>query len=101
MCGPRHQVFQGSIFARALGLGGKFCPGIRFLAIFDKKCVIFDKRDKKVTYLPKNSNFGTLKFMKTCPVFRFWTLFCPGIRFSEEILPGLGLHLPHILTYLY
>ena len=28
-------------------LGGKFCPGIRILAIFDKKCVIFDKRVKK------------------------------------------------------
>ena len=56
----------------------KFCLGIRFLASFDKKVVIFDKRDKKVTYLPKNSNFGTLKFMKTCPVIRFLGTFLPG-----------------------
>ena len=54
--------------------GGKFCPGIRILAIFDKKCVIFDK---KVTYLLKISNFGTLKFMKTCPVIRFLGTFLP------------------------
>ena len=47
-------------------------PGNRFLAIFDKNCVIFDK---KVTYLLKISNFGTLKFMKTCPVVRFLGIF--------------------------
>ena len=54
--------------ARALGISGvNFCPGIRFcevnfaqalgfLAIFDQKCVIFDKRVKKVTNLLKISN---------------------------------------------
>ena len=37
--------------AEALGiLGVSFCLGIMFLAIFDKKCVIFDK---KMTYLQK------------------------------------------------
>ena len=35
------------------------------------KCVIFDKRVKKVIYLLKNFNFGTLKVMKTCLVIRF------------------------------
>ena len=60
--------------ARALGiLGVNFCPDIRFLAIFDKKFVIFDK---KVTYLLKILNFATLKLMKTCPVIRFLGTFC-------------------------
>ena len=54
---------------------------------------MFDKKVKKVTYLPKISNFGTLKFMKTCLVIRFLGTFCPGIKFSGEILPGLDFAL--------
>ena len=68
--------------------------------IFDKKCVIFDKRVKKVIYLLKNFNFGTLKVMKTCLVIRFLAVICPGIRFFWEILPGLGFALtthPYLL----
>ena len=69
--------------ARALGISGvNFCPGIKFCELnfaralgvwqlLTKKCVIFDKRMTKVTHFLKISNFGTLKFMKTCPVFRF------------------------------
>ena len=44
------------MWARALDISGvnfcpgtrfcKFCSGIRFLAIFDQKCVIFDKSEK-------------------------------------------------------
>ena len=91
--------------AGALGiLGVNFCPGFRFWKVnftrplgfcqfLTKKCMIFDKRVTKVTYLLKNSHFGTLKFMKTCPVIRFWALFCPGIRFFGKILPGLGFAL--------
>ena len=72
--------------AQALGiLGVNFCPGIRFWEVnfawalgfwhfLTKKCVIFDK---KVTYLLKIFNFGTLKFMKTCPVIRFLGTFLP------------------------
>ena len=62
----------------------------RHSVIFDKKCVIFDKRVKKVIYLLNNFNFGTLKVMKTCLV----------IRFFWEILPRLGFALathPHLL----
>ena len=78
------------VWARALGISGiNFCPGIRFwevnfargirfLVIFDKKCVILDKRVRKVTNLLKISNFGTLKFMKTCPVIRFLGIFLSG-----------------------
>ena len=34
-----------------------------------------------MTYLLKNFNFATLKFMKTCSVKRFCgPFFCPGIR---------------------
>ena len=52
--------------AGALGISGvSFCPGIRFWEVnfaralgfwpfLTKKCVIFDKRVKKVTYLLKN-----------------------------------------------
>ena len=65
----------------------------RHLVIFDKKCVIFDKRVKKVIYLPKIFNFGTLKVMKTCPVIRFLAVICLGIRFFREILPDLGFAL--------
>ena len=93
--GPGIRYFSGQFFpGHYKVLGGKFCPGIRFLAIFDKKCLIFDKRVRKVTYLPKNSNFGTLKFMKTCLVIiRFLGTFRLGIRFLGEILPGLGVAL--------
>ena len=69
-----------------------FCSGIRFLVIFDKKCVIFDKSEK-VTYLLKIFKFGTLKVMKTCPVIRFLGTFYPGIRFFGEIVPCLGFAL--------
>ena len=58
-------------------LGGKFYPGIRFLHFLTKKCVIFDKRVKKVTHLQKNFNFGILKFMKTFPVIGFLGTFLP------------------------
>ena len=73
--------------AQALGISGvNFCPGIKFCELnfaralcvwqlLTKKCVIFDKRVTKVTYLLKLSNFGTLKFMKTCPVISFWAFF--------------------------
>ena len=69
--------------ARALGISGvNFCPGIRFWEVnvawalgfwqfLTKKCVIIDKRVKKVTYLLKIFSFGTLKVMETCPVIRF------------------------------
>ena len=53
---PRHQV-----------LGDKFCLGIRLSAIFDKKCVIFEKSEQKAAYILKDSDFCSLKFMKTCP----------------------------------
>ena len=65
-------------------------PGHEVFAIFDKKMC---KRVKKVTYLLKIFNFGTLKVMKTCPVIRFFGTFCLGIRFFGEILPGLGFEL--------
>ena len=72
----------------------------RHSVIFDKKCVIFDKRVKKVIYLLKNFNFDTLKVMKTCLVIRFLAVICLGIRFFWEILPGLGFALathPYLL----
>ena len=77
--------------AQALGISGvSFCLGIRFWEVnfahalgfwefLTKKCVIIDKRVKKVTYLLKIFNFGTLKVMKTCPVIRFLGTFSvPG-----------------------
>ena len=65
----------------------------RHQVIFDNKCVIFDKTVKKVIYLLKNFNFGTLKVIKTCLVIRFLAVICQGIRFFQEILPGLGFAL--------
>ena len=44
---------------------------------------------KKVIYLLKILNFGTLKVMKPCLVNRFLAVICPGIRFFGEILSGL------------
>ena len=55
---------------------------------------------KKVIYLLKNFNFGTLKVMKTCLVIRFLAVICPGIRFFWEIFPRLGFALathPYLL----
>ena len=54
-----------------------------FWQFLTKKCVIFDKRVKKVTYMLIISNFGTryLKFMKTCWSLGFWALFCPALGF--------------------
>ena len=43
----------------------------------------------------KNSSFGTLKFMKTSQSLGFWALFCLGIRFFAEILPGLASFCTH------
>ena len=42
MCGPKHysSYFKGQFLPGNLVLGGKFCLGIRFLAIFDKMCNI-------------------------------------------------------------
>ena len=86
--------------AWALGISRvNFCPGIRFwevnfawalgfLAIFDKKCVIIEKRVKNMTYLLKIFNFGTLKVMKTCAVIRLFGTFCPGIRFFGKFCPA-------------
>ena len=85
------RYFRGQFLPGRQVLGGKFCPGIRLLAIFVKKCVIFDKRVKKVICLLKTFNFGTIKVMKTCPVIRFLAVICPGIRFFWEILPSLGV----------
>ena len=54
---------------------------LNFWQVLTKKCVIFDKRVKEVTYLLKVSNisnFGTLKLMKTCSVIRFLGTFLPG-----------------------
>ena len=62
-----------------------FCPGIRFWEVnfaralgfqqfFPKKCAIIDKRVKKVTYLLKIFNFGTLK--------------SPGHQVFGHFLPG-------------
>ena len=45
--GPGIRYFRGQFLPRRKVLGDKFCLGIRFLAIFDKKWVIFDKRVKK------------------------------------------------------
>ena len=96
---------------RALGFAGvNFCSGIRlwkvnfaqalgFSPFLTKKCAIFYERVKKVTYLLKNSNFGTLRFMKTCPVIRFWALFCRALGVLEKFCPALAMHLPHIRTY--
>ena len=80
--------------ARALGTSGvNFCLGIRFWEVnfagalgfwqfLTRKCVIIDKRLKKVTYLLKIFNFGTLKVMKTCPVIRFLgTFFARALGF--------------------
>ena len=75
--------------ARALDFTGvTFCQGIRFWELnfarasafwqlLTKKCVIFDKRVKKVSHLLKNSNFCTLRFM----VIRALETFCPCITF--------------------
>ena len=99
--------------ARALGISGvNFCPGIKFCELnfaralgvwqlLTKKCVIFDKRMTKVTYLLKISNFGTLKFIKTCAVIRFLSIFCLDIGFFWKILSGLGFALAAHRTYLY
>ena len=76
--GPGIRLFRGQFLPGHQDLGGKFCPSIRFLEIFDKKCVIFDKRVKKVTYLLKNSNFGTLRFMQTCSEIRVLATFLPA-----------------------
>ena len=56
--GPGIRYFRGQFLPGHKVLGGKICLGIRFLAIFDKKCVIIDKRVKKVTYLLKIFNFA-------------------------------------------
>ena len=77
---------------QTLGISGvNFCLCIRFCELnfvqalgfwqlLTKKCVIFDKRVTKVTYmyLLKILNFGTLKFMKTCLVIRFLGTFLLG-----------------------
>ena len=62
------------------GRYGCVSPGIRYFRgqFLTKKCVILDKRVKKVTYLMKISNFGALKFMKTCLVNRTLGTFLPG-----------------------
>ena len=99
--------------ARALGiLGINFCPGSRFweinfaralgfLAIFDKKCVIFDKSEKSDLNLKNKFQFGTLKFMKTSRSLGFWALFRRALGFFGEVLPSLAnLHSLHIHTYL-
>ena len=79
----------------ALGISGvNFCPGFRFLAILTKKCVIFDKRVTKVTYLLKISNFGTLQFVKTCPIIRFLGRFLAG----HWVSGGNFAH-PRLCTY--
>ena len=90
-----------AVRAQALGISGvNFCLGIRFWEVnfawalgfwqfFTKKCIIFDKRVKKVTYLLKISNFGTLKFMKTCSVFRLLGTFLPGhLGFLGKFCPA-------------
>ena len=91
------------VWAQTFGISGvNLCPGIRSWEVnfaqalgnfCQKKCVIVDKRVKKVIYLLKIFNFGTLKLMKTCLVIRFLAVICPGIRFFREILPGLGFAL--------
>ena len=72
-----------------VGISGfNFCLGIRFWEVnldcvlgfwqfLTRKCVIFDKSEKS-DLLAENFNFGTLKFMKTCPVIRFLGTFLPG-----------------------
>ena len=97
------------MWVQTLGISGvNLCPGIRSWEVnfaqafsnFEKKCVIFDRRVRKVIYLLKNFNFGTLKVIKTCLVIRFLAVICPGIRFFWEILPGLGFALathPYLL----
>ena len=84
------------VWVQTLGISGVIlCPGIRSWEVnfaqafsnFCQKCVIFDKRVKKVIYLLKNFNFGTLKVMKTCLVIRFLAVICPGIRFFGKFCP--------------
>ena len=67
------------MWAQALGISGvNFCPGNRlkevnfaralgFWQFFTKEYVIIDKRVKKVTYLLKIFNFGTLKSIEILP----------------------------------
>ena len=69
-----------NVRARALGISGvNFCPGIRFWKVnsaralgFWQFCVIFYKRVKKVAYLLKIFNFGTLKVMRLLGTFLPW-----------------------------
>ena len=68
-----------------------------FLAIFDKKKCIIDKRVKKVTYLLKIFNFDTFKVMKTCPVIRFLGTFFAralGFFFGNFAVPTFIRELP-------
>ena len=76
--GPGIRFFRGQFLPRIRLWEVNFARALRVWQCFDKKCVIFDKRVKKVTYLLKNPNFGTLKFMKTFPVIRFLGTFLPG-----------------------
>ena len=94
--------------AWALGISGvNFCLGIRFWEVnfawaldfwqFLTKNVIIDKRVKKVTYLLKIFDFGTLKVMNTCPVIRFLSTFLSGLGFAlvaHPYLPLLGSRPP-------
>ena len=65
-----------------------------------RNCCILS-RMRLFYYLLNIFSFGTLKFMKTCPVIRFFGHFFAQtfIRFSWEILPGLGLYSLHIHIY--
>ena len=65
------------------------------------QCDTPKKKLRLFYYLLNIFSFGTLKFMKTCPVTRFLGIFAQTfIRFSWEILPGLGFVLtahPYLL----
>ena len=65
--------------AQASGiLGVNFCTGIRFWEVNFARALGFRQFLTKVTWLLKISNFGTLKFTKTCRVIRFLGTFLPG-----------------------
>ena len=93
------------VWALALGFSGvKFWPGIRFWEVKIARALGFWQflRVKKVTYLLKNSNFGTLKLMKTCPVIRFLGTFLLGNWVILRILarPRLCTHLTPVPTFI-
>ena len=86
--GPGIRYFRDQFLPGHQVLGGKICQALGIWQFFTKKCVIFDKSVKKVTYLLNISNFGTLKFMTTCPVIRFLGTFARALGFLGKFCPA-------------